>query len=219
MYVTSENTTPFLYKIEFSLDELPFCNRDDALMQMLDHGFNQWLFSLSQSFLQLLGHKGSLLAKIPYSMALTARGMGKTRFLRSWAKEVLKKDFILINFVKQKTNYATEKPEASIYEEHADEEPITEEKFDWSIAPQLHLFEDKSACHENIARLFLWELRDAVLCNRVMGFSLDNEFENLKVDGKIMNEIFWSFFIFAICSISKGTIFHFVFKNRENIEN
>jgi len=79
-------------------DPLPFLNREDVLEKQLQCTFENWLFSLPAEILQMYGAR--TLAKPNYMNGSTSPGMGKTRLLLSWAKEVLTKTSVKDKFFK-----------------------------------------------------------------------------------------------------------------------
>ena len=76
--------------IEDSLSQLPFCNREDALFKLLKSSFLNWAKSLPLDFVQLYNSSNlyTYIRKPLFMAALTAMGMGKTRIISDWAKEV-----------------------------------------------------------------------------------------------------------------------------------
>jgi hypothetical protein len=138
------------------------------LLTLLENSYLNWLWALPKQLRQLFSV--DIVSKPKFHMSLTSLGMGKTRFICDWAVEALQRNSLLQDFV-----YGDTKKRK------------LDESFEWNF-PSLPIENDS----ENIVKskmLFLYELRDAVECDRHFGLALPIDFAGSEASPIIIRDI------------------------------
>ena len=134
--------------------------------------------------------------------AVTSIGMGKTRIVRDWAREILKKNQILSAFVAGEWTSHIETDLSTAFNYSSTEE------FEW-ITPTLPTsieFKNAKDKFNNLARLFLFELKDSVESSRFMGIRIFAEMTSRFRCSEAVLNILNASALFNIVSAAGGTL-------------
>lgn len=164
------------------------------MLLLLENSYLNWLWALPKQLAQLFSV--DVPPKPKFHMALTSPGMGKTRLLCEWAAEALQRDSILLEFVHGVTNKKRK------------------ESFEW-IFPSLPVENDPKNSFKS-KMVFLYELLDAVECDRHFGFSLPLDFAASEASPIIIRDILSTAVLDALLVNGRGNLsVKFLFSSRK----
>jgi hypothetical protein len=93
-------------ELEFNNNEVNFLNRELLLFNLLDSLFKSWIFN-NKNFIDHKFQSINFPQKYPVICIPTSKGMGKTRLLYSFIKEIFKRQEIISFFLNN--NFEKEK--------------------------------------------------------------------------------------------------------------
>jgi hypothetical protein len=155
---------------------LPFCNREKALYELLIGFFLNWVKTLPINFVEQFNatQLQTLTQKVEFQGAITTMGMGKTRILTDWSKEVWKHNDILEDFstlnwiVAYKSDFSSRTTKSTQVLS-----PTLRVPYKGAQPFQLKaVILSKHMRPEDLAALYLWELKDAVESSRYIGVKI-----------------------------------------------
>ena len=159
----------FVGAIKIERHNLPLCNRETTLYHMLVGAFLNWIECLSPKFIDIFGFRTPLKRKISFQAALTSMGMGKSRIMTDWAKEVLKNHDILQGFISfqwlHQLEFSSEDNQPINYAKIENTSEAYEFKY-------IDLNEKKEFNKQDLAHIFIAELYDAAISGRYIGVAI-----------------------------------------------